>query len=256
MTLSLLLSSPQICLLRLQKRFQHEVFVVPFLTSPAWPFHDQCLGFHPPTSLSRQTNIKALVMATKDVLVVYGLFAIVSALLLAKDISLWRANALNRLPPAFQDLAILRVTVTILFVIIVSLLSPVVLAISFLTIVIGRLASRIKQSLRHQPARRQKEQIADPERAISNIRNSDHWQNTNENRSRVDELSISSPYMVPLTEPPPVYTPYTPAHTIRQGQWRRASDRSAERHCFLLNDVRTPDELLRSSNKVTMIPSR
>lgn len=195
-------------------------------------------------------------MTTKDILVVYGLFAIISALLLAKDISLWRANAFDSLPPAFQNYAILRGTVTVLFVIIVSLLSPVVLAISFLTIVTVRLASKANQSLRHRAARWQTEQIADPERATCNTRNGDNRQNTNENGYRADELSIPSLAMVPLTEPPPVYTPYVPAHTIRQGQWRRASDRTAERHCFLLNDVRTPDEFLRSSNKVTMKPSR
>lgn len=195
-------------------------------------------------------------MTTKDILVVYGLFAIISALLLAKDISLWRANAFDSLPPAFQNCAILRGTVTFLFVIIVSLLSPIVLAISFLTIVIVRLASKAKQSLRHRAARWQTEQIADPERAISNTRNGEHRQNTSENGDRADELSIPSLAMVPFTEPPPVYTPYEPARILRQGQWRRASDRSAERHCFLLNDVRTPDELLISSNKVNMIPSR
>lgn len=195
-------------------------------------------------------------MATKDMLVVYGLFAIVSALLLAKDISVWRGKALHRLPPAFKNHAIFRGTVTVLFVFIVALLSPVILAISFLTIVIVKLSSKIKQSLRHRPALRQTEQIADPERAIFNIRDVENRQNTNEDGDRADELSIPSLAMVPFTEPPPVYTPYAPARTIRQGQWRRASDRSAERHCLLLKDVRTPDELLRSSNKVNMIPSR
>lgn len=202
------------------------------------------------------TNIRILIMATKDFLVIYGFFAIVTALLIAKDVSHWREKVLQRLPAALQESAILQGTVKPLLILIPSLFWPVILAISFLTIVIGRIALEIKQCRGRRLAHRQMEQNADLERTIRNSRNGEHPHNTVEHDDRARELSLPSLAMVPVTEPPPVYTPYVPVHTIHQGQWQRASDRSAEQHCFLLYDCRTPAECLRSSGRVSMIPSR
>lgn len=194
-------------------------------------------------------------MATQDFLFIYGFFAIVTALLIAKDVSHWREKALQRLPAALQESAILRGTVKPLLILIPSLLWPVILAITFLTIVIGRIALEIKQCRGRRLARRQMEQNADLERAIRNSRNGEHRHMTNGHDERAREQPPSLA-MVPVTEPPPVYTPYVPVHTIHQGQWQRASDRIAEQHCFLLYDCRTPAEWLRSSGRVSMIPSR
>ncbi|KAK7699050.1 hypothetical protein SLS64_011964 [Diaporthe eres] len=151
---------------------------------------------------------------------------------------------------------ILRVTVTALFILVPSLLWPVILAITVPAIGIVWLASEIQQCRVSRIKRRQTEQIGDLERAIFKSRNGENPQNVNEPGGQAGDLSIPSPAMVLVPGPPPVYTPYAPAHTIHQGQWRRTSDRSAEQSCFLLNNGRTPDELLRSSDRVNMIPAR
>ncbi|KAG6364233.1 hypothetical protein INS49_005831 [Diaporthe citri] len=187
---------------------------------------------------------------------VYGALAIFTAFMIAMNISIWREKVLRKLPATVQDHTILRGTVTALFVLVPSLLWPVILAITISTTAIIWLASEIEECRVSQLKRRQTEQRADLERAIFNSRHGEHRPNTNEQGGQAVEMSMPSPAMVHVTEPPPVYTPYAPAHTVHQGQWRRTPDWCAEQHCFLLNNARTPDELLGSSSRVNMIPSR
>lgn len=188
--------------------------------------------------------------------VIYGALAIFTALVIAKNIPVWREKVLRKLPATVQDHTILRVTVTGLFIIVPSLLWPVVLALTIPTIAIIWLASEIEECRVSRLKRRQTEQIADLERAIFNSRGAQHRQNVNEQGGQAGNLFIPSPAMALVTEPPPVYTPYAPAHTIHQGQWRRTSDWCAEQSCFVLNNGRTPSELLISSSRVNMIPAR
>lgn len=187
---------------------------------------------------------------------VYGALAIFTAFVITMNISTWRERVLRKLSLTVQDHTIVRVTVTALFILVPSLLWPVILAITIPTIAIACLASEIQECRVSRLKRRQTEQIADLERAIFNSRNGEHRQNVSEQGGHAGDLFIPSPAMGLVTEPPPVYTPYAPAHTIHQGQWRRTPDWCAEQSCFLLNNGRTPDELLRSSNRVNMIPAR
>lgn len=188
--------------------------------------------------------------------VIYGALAIFTALVIAKNIPVWREKVLRKLPATVQDHTILRGTVTGLFIIVPSLLWPVVLTLTIPTIAIIWLASEIEECRVSRLKRRQTEQIADLERAIFNFRGSQHRQNVNEQGGQAVNIFIPSPAMALVTEPPPVYTPYAPAHTIHQGQWRRTSDWCAEQSCFVLNNGRTPSELLTSSSRVNMIPAR
>lgn len=188
--------------------------------------------------------------------VIYGALVVFTAFVIAKNISPWREKALRKLPATFQDHTVLRRTTVALLVLVPSLLWPVILAVSIPAIAIAWLASEVQQFRTRRLLHRQTQQVADLERAMCSSRHGEHQQNGSEEGGQPGISSVPGPAMVLVTEPPPVYTPYAPAHTTRQGQWRRDTDRNAERHCFLLNDGRTPDELLKSSERANMIPSR
>lgn len=190
------------------------------------------------------------------VCVVYGALAIFTAFTIAKNISLWCEKVRRKLPASIQDHSILQNTTKTLIVLMPSLLWPVVLAIALPIISIARLSSEIEQCRGRRRARRQSEPGADLERGIPDSQNGGHSQNGNEQEEQAGEQDSPGPAMTLVTEPPPVYTPYARAHTTHQGQWRRSSDRDAERYCFRLNNDRTPEEMLRSATRVTMIPAR
>lgn len=189
------------------------------------------------------------------VCVVYGALAIFTAFTIAKNISLWCEKVRRKLPASIQDHSILQNTTKTLIVIMPSLLWPVVLAIALPIIAIVRLSSEIEQCRGRRRARRQSEPDADMERGMANS-NGGHRQSGNGQGDQEDELPTCGPAMALVNEPPPVYTPYARAHTSHQGQWRRSSDSDAERYCFRLNNDRTPEEMLRSATRVTMIPAR
>lgn len=187
---------------------------------------------------------------------VYGALAIFTAFVIAMNLSTWREKVLRKLPATVQDHTIFRATVTALFILVPSLLWPVIVAVTLPTIAIIWLASEIEECRVSRLKRRQTERHADLERAIFNSRHGPHRPNANERGSQSGEISMPSPAVVQVTEPPPVYTPYVPAHTIHEGQWRRTSDWCAEQSCFLLNNSRTPNKLLTSSSRVNTIPAR
>lgn len=187
---------------------------------------------------------------------VYGALALFTAFVVAKNNPLWRGKALREVPPTLQDHTILRGTITALVTIVPSLLWPVVLAISIPAIAIIWIAPELRERRGHRLSGSQTERIADLERNNFISRNREHRQNVNEHHSQTGGPSIPSPAVPAVTEPPPVYTPYSPAQTARRTQWRRTRDRSAGQYCVVLNNDKTPDELLRSSGRVHMIPAR
>lgn len=187
---------------------------------------------------------------------VYGALAIFTAFTIAKTFSLWREKVRRKLPASIQDHFILRNTTKTLIVLVPSLLWPIVLVITIPTIATVWIASEIEKCRGRRLSRRQSQRDADLERGISDSENGGHRQDGNGQGEQEEELPTSGLDMALVSEPPPVYAPYARAHTTHQGQWRRSSDRDAERYCFRLNNDRTPEEMIRSASWVTMIPAR
>lgn len=188
--------------------------------------------------------------------VVYGALAIFTAFAIAKNISLWREKVRRKLPATIQDHLVLRNTTTTFIVLVPSLFWPVLLAIAVPIIATFWLASEIEKCRGRKRAHRQSEPDADLERAIPDSRNGEYRHNADGQGDQTGEQHTPNPAMALVSEPPPIYTPYTRAHTTQQGHWRRSSDRDAERYCFRLNNDRTPEEMVRSATWVTMIPPR
>lgn len=186
--------------------------------------------------------------------VIYGAFVILAAFMIAKDISLFREKTLRKLPAIFQNNTALRRTMTALIILVPSLLWPVIVAITFPIIVVVWLVTEIQKCRERRQARRQTEQDPDLEPGTIEPLIGEHRQNiTNEDR-QTGESSIASPATAQVTEPPPAYTPYPSVLATLQTQWVQTSDRNSERYIRHLNNTRTPEEMLRSASRVTMIP--
>lgn len=163
---------------------------------------------------STQTHERWLIPA---ICVIYGALVISTPFMIARNISFLRQKAFRKLPANLQDHAVLRGTVTALIILVPSLFWPVILAVDISAIAIARLASEFQQRRGRRHARRQMEQVTDPERAVCNSRNGEYGQNGNEHDGWPGVIPFHSPAMAPVAEPPPVYTPYAPAHTTSQG---------------------------------------
>ncbi|KAH8756349.1 hypothetical protein F5883DRAFT_526186 [Diaporthe sp. PMI_573] len=189
--------------------------------------------------------------------VVYGLLAIFTAFLVTKNISDFRDKALRRLPARFEDHAFIRGTLTALIIIVPSLLWPMIMAVTLPIIAALWLLAEIRKCRERRLARRQTERAPDLERGVLNPDNGEHRENGIDEGRQMGEPSIP---MVQITEPPPAYTPYPSVLATLQTQWLQTSDRNAERHIVHLNTRRipwrTPEEMLGSASRVTMIPPR
>lgn len=150
--------------------------------------------------------------------IIYSVLASFTAYVIAQHIPTWRGKFLSKLPARVQDHTILRRTAMALVILVSALLWPVVMAIAIPTIAITWLASEIQELRGSWLARRQREQIADLERAIFNSLYGEHRQNVREHGGQRGDLPIPMVTMGHVTEPPPAYTPSAPAHTIHRGQ--------------------------------------
>lgn len=188
--------------------------------------------------------------------VIYGAFVIFAAFMIAKDISLFRDKTLRKLPVIFQNNTALRRTLTALIILVPSLLWPVIVAITLPIIVVVWLVTEIQKCRGRRQARRQTEEAPDLEPGtIEPLIGENRQDITDENR-QTGEPSIANPATAQVTEPPPAYTPYPSILATLQTQWVQTSDRNSEQHILLLNNKRTPEEMLRSARRVTMIPRR
>lgn len=188
--------------------------------------------------------------------IVYGAFVIFVAFMIAKDISLFREKTLRKLPTIFQNNKALRRTMTALIIIVPSLLWPVIVAITFPIIVVVWLVTEIQKCRERRQARQQTEQDLDLEWGANEPLNGENQQDVTDEDHQTGEPSTANPAMAQVTEPPPAYTPYPSVLATLQTQWVQTSDRNSERYIRQLNNTRTPEEMLRSASRVTMIPRR
>lgn len=188
--------------------------------------------------------------------VIYGAFVILAAVMIAKDITLFRDKTLRKLPAIFQNNTALRRTMTALIILVPSLLWPVIVAITFPIIVVIWIVTEIQKCRERRQARQQTEQDLDLEWGANEPLNGETQQDVTDEEHQTGEPSIVNPAMAQVTEPPPAYTPYPSVLATLQTQWVQTSDRNSERYIRHLNNTRTPEEMLRSASRVAMIPRR
>lgn len=188
--------------------------------------------------------------------VVYGLLAFFTAFLIVKNISDFREKALRKLLARFQNHTSIRGTLTALIIVVPSLLWPLTMTITLPIIATIWLVTEIQQCRENRLNRRQTERVPDLELGVLNSENGELRWNEIDGRRQTGEPSIPNPGMVQVTEPPPAYMPYPSVLATLQTQWLQTSDRNAERYIVLLNNWRTPEDMIQSSSRVTMIPAR